>query len=79
MQYKTIELVIASGRSKCRGSDKQCLAPDPRDHIPEGSRALRICIYGAGGVATAFYCEVCMRSLIKDMNKVLNELGYEEC
>jgi len=72
--YKTIELIKASGRSYCRGEERNCIAKYPKK-IPEGSKALRISIYGAGGAAVAFYCQACMGSLVENMQKVLEELG----
>lgn len=71
--YKTIEIVEATGRSHCRGGGQTCIA-NRRDLIPKGSKALRISIYGAGGAAVAFYCEECMRSLLDDMKQVLKEV-----
>jgi hypothetical protein len=71
--YKMIEVVKATGRSHCRGDEKTCIAKYPKK-IPEGSKALRISIYGAGGAAVAFYCEECMQSLLDNMRKVLAEV-----
>lgn len=68
-----IEITKASGMSYCRGGDKGCLCRYPKK-IPKGETTLRISIYGAGGSAVAFYCEVCMMPLLEDCKKVLDNI-----
>jgi hypothetical protein len=72
MESKMIEIVKASGRSYCRGGEKTCIAAYPK-YIPKDSKALKISIYGAGGGATAFYCEVCMEPILGKMQEVIEE------
>jgi hypothetical protein len=67
-----IEIVKASGRSYCRGGQTNCIAAFPK-HIPKDSKALKISIYGAGGGATAFYCEKCMIPVLDLFAKVIND------
>lgn len=64
------EVVIASGKSYCRGGQQNCLFRYPTK-ITKGSKALVISIYGAGGGCTAFYCAHCMISVLQSFEKAL--------
>lgn len=66
------EIVIATGKSHCRGGSESCHFKYPR-HITKGSKALRIQIYGAGGGATAFYCVDCMKPILKTFEEILSK------
>lgn len=69
----SVEVIEASGKSYCRGSEKNCLCKFPKK-IPEKAKALKIHIYGAGGGATAFYCEVCMVPVLESFRDVLDKV-----
>lgn len=60
----------ASGRSYCRGGCGY------GKKIPEGSKCLRVHVYAAGGGATAFYCEVCMKKVLDSFAQAIKDSGY---
>lgn len=62
----------ASGKAFCRG--KEC---GWRTKIPEGTKCLRIHIYGAGGGATAFFCEKCMKPVLDNFAQVLKDVDKD--
>lgn len=75
-----VQLVIASGKSICRGHTKKCLFKDwnrrgIQHKIAKGSRALQISVYGAGGGATAFYCDECMKPILELFKNILEEIN----
>lgn len=59
---------VASGLSKCRSSG--C---GYGKKIPKGQKCLRVSIYGAGGGATAFYCEQHMKVVLDSFIKAIND------
>lgn len=74
----SFKTVTASGKSICRGHDQKCIAVIPhndyRKMIPKGTKALEVSVYGAGGGATVYYCEVCLHSVLEAMRSVIEEI-----
>lgn len=75
----SFEIVRATGKSACRGNEKGCIAKKDTRHwlkmIPKGSEALVVSVYGAGGAVSAYYCEVCLFTVIEQMEKVIAEVN----
>lgn len=62
----------ASGKAYCRGGGCGW-----RQKIPEGTKCLRVSVYGAGGSETAFYCDQCMKPVLDSFAKAIKDSGYE--
>lgn len=56
---------VASGKAYCRGG---C-----GTKIPQGAKCLKVHVYGAGGGATAFYCEKHMKVVLDSFAKAIND------
>jgi hypothetical protein len=73
----SFKFVAANGKTVCRGSKKNCIGIKDRygrpREIPKGSKSLEISVYGAGGGVSAYYCEVCLVSVLNSMKKCLQE------
>ena len=69
-----VKLIIASGRSICRGAECKRLPEfvlnDGR--IIKGITCASITIYGASGVCTAFYCDDCIEDLMLLLKRELD-------
>jgi hypothetical protein len=75
----SFKLVEANGKTVCRGRENACIAVAKSQYrsyhklIPKGSKSLEISVYGAGGGATAYYCEVCLLAEFEKMEKLMEE------
>ena len=75
-----IELVVANGRSLCRGTSSTCIGVSQNKYylmekiIPKGSRALAIYAHASGKSARSYFCDQCMLSVLDDMRKVIEDV-----
>lgn len=73
----------ANGKTFCRGGEISCIAIKDRYGratiipIPKDSKTLEVSVYGAGGEATAYYCEVCLIKVLDNMIKCLQEINIQ--
>ena len=66
---------MASGKAYCRGTYPGCICDWKSSHrgkIPKDTKCLWISVSGAGGGATAFYCEKCMVTVLQKMRDLLD-------
>lgn len=61
----------ASGKAYCRG---QC---GWNQKIPKDTKCLVVSIRAAGGGASAYYCEKCMKKVIESFIQAINDCGKD--